>query len=45
MSTPREAAEQHWKYTEKIIAHVMELVRTAYIEAMIHGWKHGKEDK
>ena len=38
----RELAEAHWKYTEKIILLMLELVKFAYIEAMIHGNKHDK---
>lgn len=36
----RKIAEEHWEYTEKIILCMLELVKTAYIEAMIHGLKH-----
>jgi len=38
----REIAEAHWKYTKKIIDKMVELVEIAYIEAMIHGMKHGR---
>jgi len=37
----REIAEAHWKYTKKIIDKMVELVGVAYVEAMIHGMKHG----
>ena len=42
--SPRQAAEEHWIYTKRIIDAVMELVHVAYVEAMIHGWKHGREE-
>ena len=34
----KEMAEEHWKYVEGI-CHKM------YVDAFIHGWKHGKGDK
>ena len=34
----RELAEAHWKWLES-------LLRKLYVEAMIHGVKHGREDK
>ena len=40
----REDAQAHWEYTAKIIAECMKLARTAYIEGMLHGYKHGKEE-
>ena len=40
----RDEAEAHWEYTDKIIQDVLRLVRTAYIEAFIHGFKHGKRE-
>ena len=39
----RAEAEAHWEYTEKIIQDMLRLVRTAYIEAFMHGFKHGKK--
>ena len=33
----RKMAEEHWKYTEMIC-------KMFYIEAMIHGFKHGYEE-
>ncbi len=40
----RHLAEEHWEYTEQIILHQLELTHRLYVEAMIHGYKHGKED-
>jgi len=40
----RAEAEAHWDYTDKIIQDMLNLVRTAYIEAFIHGFKHGKRE-
>jgi len=44
MKTTREIAEEHWQYTKKIIDIMMELAHTTFVEAMVHGWKHGKEE-
>ena len=38
----RAEAEAHWDYTDKIIQDMLRLVRTVYIEAFVHGFKHGK---
>lgn len=38
----RAEAEAHWKYTEKIILDMLKLTHTAYVEAFVHGVKHGK---
>jgi len=41
----RELAQGHWAYTESIIQEVLDLARVCYIEAFIHGHKHGLEDQ
>ena len=41
----RENAEKHWEYTEKIIMIMLKLVHLVYVEAMLHGSKHTKEEK
>lgn len=41
----RVVAEGHWVYTESIIERVLDLARTCYIKAFIHGYKHGLEDR
>ena len=38
MDTIEKIAEEHWKYVESI-CHKM------YVDAFIHGYKHGTEDK
>ncbi len=42
--TPEEA-EKHWQYTEQILLKQMEMMHYLYVQAMIHGAKHEKEDK
>lgn len=44
----KEQAEEHWKYTEGIIRRcieldneTLELMKYLYVQAMIHGHKHG----
>ena len=44
MRLNREDAEAHWRYTEKIIMAMLEVVHVAYVESMIHGDKHGVEN-
>jgi len=53
----RKLAEDHWKYTEEVAREilkiynatpneqVLELCKFFYIEAMIHGIKHGIEGR
>ena len=41
----RKLAKAHWEYTNQILLHQLELMERLYIEAMIHGIKHGGEDK
>lgn len=41
----REQVEAHWRYTEKIILAMLEVVHVAYVEGMIHGNKHSSESK
>jgi len=53
----RKLAEDHWKYTEEVARQilkiynatpneqVLELCKFFYIEAMIHGIKHGREER
>ena len=50
----REKAEAHWGYTKWIVEHGLEIDRGMehllklmgylYVEAMIHGYKHGADD-
>ncbi len=40
----RAHVESHWEYTELIIADMMKLVKTSYIESGIHQYKHGIDD-
>jgi len=51
----RKLAEDHWKYTEEVVRkilkiynaspneNILEVIKFFYIEAMIHGIKHGIE--
>jgi len=43
--TPRQVAEEHWEYTEHILVKMVGMMHYFYIEAMIHGYKHGKDSK
>lgn len=41
----RKLAEAHWEYTEHIIRELVSLAHYLYVEALVHGIKHGKEEK
>jgi hypothetical protein len=45
----RDNAEKHWEYTEQIIRLQFEaqlkLTHFLYVEAMVHGAKHEKDNK
>lgn len=57
MSDIRERAKEHWGYTEGIIRKLMidlkdftyediiNMMEYLYIEAMVHGYKHGVEKR
>jgi len=44
----KKLAEEHWDYVERLIElmieNEMELLKFHYVEAFIHGYKHGVED-
>jgi hypothetical protein len=48
--TPRENAEAHWRYVESLLRRhgeesaIVERCRFHYVEAFVHGYKHGVED-
>lgn len=48
----RQESEEHWRFIEKLLWAVteegtkginFETARVLYVEAMVHGFKHGKE--
>lgn len=47
--TSREVAEAHWQYVQKVLEwhlvdiHDIVIAKNHYIEAFVHGWKHGQE--
>ena len=40
----KEEAEKHWEYTQELLLKMIELCHFLYVEAMVHGAKHGAED-
>lgn len=38
-----ELAEKHWAYTAQILTKQMEMMHYLYVQAMIHGVKHGMD--
>ena len=47
--TPQQVAEEHYEYIKGLLVasgqKVTELDRYLYIQAMVHGTKHGREEK
>jgi hypothetical protein len=41
----REKAEAHWKFIEKVLLLMVDVMHFLYVEAMVHGAKHEREDK
>ena len=46
----REEAEKHWAYIESLLIAAgintdLTLHKHLYVEAMVHGYKHGSNDK
>jgi len=37
-------ATNHWTYTEKILTAMVEVCGLLYVEAFIHGMKHGRDE-
>ena len=42
--TPRQLAEEHWMFLEGILLTQMKLTMKLFVDGMIHGYKHGRED-
>ena len=38
----RELAESHWEWLEKILLQQLEVQHKLFVDAMIHGIKHGQ---
>ena len=38
MSEAKKKAEEHWKFLQRWL-------RMVYVDAFIHGYKHGRQDK
>ena len=43
--TPRQLAEEHWNYIELLLFQQRLIEKKLFIDAFIHGYKHGKESK
>lgn len=41
----RAIAEAHWDYNLKLINALLNVTRVLFIEGVIHGYKHGREEK
>jgi len=43
--TSLELAQEHWTWLQGVLDKQREMERRLFIDAFIHGFKHGKEDK
>ncbi len=43
--TPRQIAEEHWEWIESLLFQQRLMEKKLFIDAFIHGYKHGKEIK
>lgn len=43
--TAKAMAEEHWLWVEKILLKQLEFQHILYVDAMIHGFEHGVEEK
>ena len=43
--TPRQIAEEHWGWIESLLFQQRLIEKKLFIDAFIHGYKHGKESK
>lgn len=40
-----ELAQEHWVWLQDVLAKQREMERKLFIDAFVHGFKHGKESK
>lgn len=43
--TPRQLAEEHWRWIESVLSDRQRETEHMFIEGFLHGYKHGKESK
>ena len=43
--TALELAQEHWSWLQSILDKQREIERKLFIDAFVHGYKHGKENK
>ena len=43
--TPRELAEEHWAWIESILSVQRMMEKKLFIDAFIHGYKHGRKEE
>lgn len=41
----KELAEEHWNWLDSVLSIQREMEKKLFIDAFMHGVKHGKEDK
>jgi len=45
IKTSLELAQEHWSWLQNILDKQREMERKLFIDAFVHGYKHGKENK
>ncbi len=45
MTDAEKLAREHWRYTGNLLKLALKLAKFLYVQAFIHGVKHGKEDR
>ena len=45
MKTGLELAQEHWQWLQEVLDKQREMERKLFIDAFVHGYKHGKEGK
>ena len=45
LKTPLELAQEHWSWLQEILDKQREMERKLFIDAFVHGFKHGIQKK
>jgi len=43
--TPKQLAEEHWTWLESILYQQRLMEKKLFIDAFVHGYKHGKDGR
>ena len=45
IKTSLELAQEHWNWLQEVLDKQREMERKLFIDAFVHGYKHGKKNK